>query len=204
MAGEERGVDRAYGEIKRRILLGELRLRERLDLDALARSLKLSITPVRYALTRLSAERLVAAQGARGYFVAMWSERDLRALYEWRGALALLGLQTWAMKRAPPAPVDAPYEAVVHATLSALEADANPELARAATNASDRLLAAWAVEPEYFGDAGEEIERLREAMDGADRQAVSERIRAFFARRADDASAIRKRAAMRALPANGA
>jgi DNA-binding GntR family transcriptional regulator len=204
MASEAKGAERAYAEIKRAILAGELRLKERLDIEALARSLKLSTTPVRYALTRLDAERLVAAQGARGYFVAMWSERELRALYEWRGALALLALSSWRGEGVSVSNGGPHEDRLAHA-LCALEADANAELVRAAAHASERLRPALAAEGEVLPESGGELEALEAAIAAGlqYKDEIASLIEAMFKARAEQSGAIRKRAAMRALPANG-
>ena len=65
--------ERAYQEIKARLMDGRFRLRQRLDATALATDLAVSTTPVREALLRLTAERLVAFRPSHGFSAAMWS-----------------------------------------------------------------------------------------------------------------------------------
>lgn len=96
MAADPPVSDRVYHEIRRRLLAGDYRLHARLDVGALADGLGASSTPVREALVRLAAERLITARPTRGFFVSLWSESELRALYEWRAWLAAGALATHA------------------------------------------------------------------------------------------------------------
>lgn len=57
----------------------------------LAAQLKVSRTPVRDALLRLSQEKLVRVVGARGYIVESLSERDFLDIYEVRLSLEIQG-----------------------------------------------------------------------------------------------------------------
>jgi len=98
MAADPPVSDRVYHEIRRRLLAGDYRLHARLDVGALADGLGASSTPVREALVRLAAERLITARPSRGFFVSLWSESELRALYEWRAWLAAGALATHAEK----------------------------------------------------------------------------------------------------------
>jgi len=77
----------AYAELKRRLLLGELPLTQRLAEEALAAELGVSRTPVHEALSRLHAERLVERQTQGGFFPAAPAFAETRDLYEVRMAL---------------------------------------------------------------------------------------------------------------------
>lgn len=77
----------AYAELKRRLLLGELPLTQRLAEEALAAELGVSRTPVHEALSRLHAERLVERQAQGGFFPATPAFAETRDLYEVRLAL---------------------------------------------------------------------------------------------------------------------
>jgi DNA-binding GntR family transcriptional regulator len=93
-ASAERGQagDRAYTELKRRLLLGEFPLRIRLGEERLAALLSVSRTPVRQALVRLHAERLVERLADGGYAPAAPNLVKIRQLYEVRRALELSAL----------------------------------------------------------------------------------------------------------------
>jgi DNA-binding GntR family transcriptional regulator len=90
----ERGQagDRAYAELKRRLLVGEFPLRVRLGEERLAGLLRVSRTPVRQALARLHAERLVERLPEGGYAPAAPNLIEVRQLYEVRRALELSAL----------------------------------------------------------------------------------------------------------------
>jgi DNA-binding GntR family transcriptional regulator len=59
--------------------------------EELAAQLKVSRTPVRDALLRLSQEKLVRVVGVRGYIVESLSERDFLDIYEVRRSLEIQG-----------------------------------------------------------------------------------------------------------------
>jgi len=80
-------VDLAYDALRSMILLFELRPGERLNEVHLAERLGLSRTPLREALNRLAAERLVVARGGQGFFVRDLDLQEAMELYELREAL---------------------------------------------------------------------------------------------------------------------
>src|SRR5262245_33443870 len=90
----ERGQagERAYTELKRRLLVGEFPLRIRLGEERLAALLGVSRTPVRQALARLHAERLVERRPDGGYAPAAPNLLEIRQLYEVRRGLELSAL----------------------------------------------------------------------------------------------------------------
>lgn len=203
MAAERRAGARAYQEIKKAILSGELKQRQHLDIDELASRWRVSATPVRNALAVLTAERLVALHTSRGYSVAFWSEAELTALYEWRWQLARLAAEVARSPR--PEPPVAPGGRVEEmlAMFNLLAEASNAELKHAAVAADERLLAAYRVEHEVLPQAERELVLLREAFIAADTKKTIQRLRVFFRRRILAAAAVRTRAAVRALPRNG-
>ena len=77
--------DLTYETLKERILDRKLAPGERLNIDALTRSLGVSSSPVREALVRLEAERLVVLELYAGYTVAPHPTREyLEKLYDFR------------------------------------------------------------------------------------------------------------------------
>lgn len=60
----------AYRQIRAMVLGGEIEPGEKLKLEALAGKVGMGTTPLREALSRLSTEGLVVAQGQRGYWAA--------------------------------------------------------------------------------------------------------------------------------------
>lgn len=84
--------DLVHGRIRRMVLLGVFATRERLAEERVAEMLGVSRTPVREAMARLHAERLLHRYADGGYYVAEPDLDDLRDLYEVRIALELRGL----------------------------------------------------------------------------------------------------------------
>lgn len=199
---ERRAVGRVYEDVKDRILTGHLRLRERLDVDELARLHGVSTTPVRQALTFLAYERLITPHPTRGhYHVTLWSEQGLRDLYEWRGMLACLAVEDFD---ASAAKIDVDtytaYADRIAFVLQALNARTGNELARAALNADERLRAARLVEPDVIENSQAELDALHKAIQDGSRGAIQNVLQAFHTVRVEQASAIRGRAVLRALP----
>ena len=79
--------EKAYTEIRRRILSGELSVDAPLSEYQLADELELSRTPVREAVKRLEREGLVQSIPNRGTFVAELRARDISEIYQVREQL---------------------------------------------------------------------------------------------------------------------
>lgn len=204
MAGDPRVGERVYVDIKNAILSGELRVRQRLDIDALAKRFGASATPVRQALAILTVERLVRVGAARGYQVAFWSDRELKDLYAWRFSLARLAAADLDFNGvAPPSSVRPSHPENYAAFMERLETNANPELRRAARAADERLHAALRVETEVLDDASREIAALTTALGRKDRRALHFGLGAYFRRRVAKSALIRAHVHAHAIPPNG-
>jgi DNA-binding GntR family transcriptional regulator len=90
--GLSRG-ERAYGELKRRLLLGEFALGARLGEERLAGLVGVSRTPVREALSRLHVEGFVNRLPDGGYGPTAPDLPAVRELYEVRRGLELVALR---------------------------------------------------------------------------------------------------------------
>src|SRR4051794_30388016 len=84
--------DEVYGELRRCVLVGEFPVRMRLIEEKLATGLGVSRTPVREALVRLCADRLLRKGSDGGYYVVQPDLKDLSHLYEVRITLELRGV----------------------------------------------------------------------------------------------------------------
>jgi DNA-binding GntR family transcriptional regulator len=84
--------ERVYRELRRRVLMGLFNARDRLVEEKIATLLSVSRTPIREALVRLHADRLVDRYADGGYYVAVPDLAGLRDLYELRITLELRGL----------------------------------------------------------------------------------------------------------------
>lgn len=92
-------VDEAYVAIRRLIVSGEFPPGAQLKIDALARILGVSNSPIREALRRLENERWVQTIPYRGAFVRALDEVELVELYELREFI-----ETSALRKAMPRP----------------------------------------------------------------------------------------------------
>jgi len=77
-------ADAVYRELRRRIVDASLTPGSRLDQEMLAAALGVSTTPLREALRRLEAERLVQRAAHREVVIAPFSLRELHELYQVR------------------------------------------------------------------------------------------------------------------------
>lgn len=93
---------RAYAELRRLVIDGELQPGDKMVVRVLAARLGLSATPVKSALAALSRDGLATAEPNRGYFVTVLDHRDVRELFELREAL-----EPYAARLAATAGVDA-------------------------------------------------------------------------------------------------
>jgi DNA-binding GntR family transcriptional regulator len=91
-------VDVAYEQLRRWILTGRLKPGEKLDQNWLASHMRVSRTPLRQALLRLAAEKLVAAEPHRSAVVASLSLVELEDLYQSRRALEAMLAEIGATK----------------------------------------------------------------------------------------------------------
>lgn len=85
-------VDQAYQAIKQLIIGGELAPGSALNIDALARRLGVSNSPIREALRRLEYERWVETVPFRGARVRPLEQAELVELYEFREIIELAAL----------------------------------------------------------------------------------------------------------------
>lgn len=97
--------DRVYGVLKYRILTCEILPGQRLNEQEIATELKVSRTPLREALNRLSQENLLTRIPYCGYAVTLVTEEDIRDLCESRLILETAASEL-AAARATPAEVE--------------------------------------------------------------------------------------------------
>lgn len=151
--------ERAYADLKWRLLVGDFPAGERLGENRLAALLGVSRTPVREALMRLHAEGLVARLPDGGYAPTAPDLEGVRDLYEVRMALELealhrprsLGVQrdeglirglteTWRVYRAsPPTPDPSFVVADEHFHLSLARSTGNQALVDVLASVNGRI-----------------------------------------------------------------
>jgi hypothetical protein len=196
MAGLASARARVHAAIKARLLAGAFAFRERIDIDAVARDLAVSATPVRMALVRLEDERLLFADDKGAFFVAVWSEAELRALYGWLWLLTRMALAEApaGVRAGGPDPASSP-----RALVGALTAEANPNLHRAAMAAEDRLWAARRVEGDVLPGCDRELARLGALAAAPRTRSARAALQRYFARRIGAVADIRARALVAAF-----
>lgn len=80
-------ADRVYRELKRQIMVGELRPGNSLVLSQIAENAGTSVSPVRDAVLRMVGERLVDIQGGGGFALPALTSERLAHLYGWHADL---------------------------------------------------------------------------------------------------------------------
>ena|GEM_PF-113869 len=94
-------AEKAYAEIRDRLIMLEIRPNEPLDDDALADELEMGKTPVREAIKRLEGDRLIVTYPRRGTFATGVDITDLAHISEVRALLEPLAARH-AAERATP------------------------------------------------------------------------------------------------------
>lgn len=174
----DHAVEGIYDRIKSLLLAHTLAPGQLLQIGTLAEELGVSTTPVREALTRLAAERLIVFAPKRGFFAKTASEDELRGLYTLNHTLLDSALREWNAGVQTEEDTKAPSKIFASMPLSD-----NPEqltrtvddlfvriatrsgigeLADIIRNFNDRLHHARMIESEIMEDAVEELSRLRQ------------------------------------------
>ncbi|MEV5752779.1 GntR family transcriptional regulator [Actinoallomurus sp. NPDC052308] len=197
--------DDVYEAIKTLVMEHTLAPGDRVNIDALARELEVSPTPVREALARLESDGLVRKRALAGYTVSpLLSKREFIDMFDMR--LVLEGTSArWAAERADDAtrdaivaeteqaaPLDgpAPGDRASYATFTALDARFHDLVASAADNpllrdGITRLHAHLHLHRLYFpyaksGATGDEHRRIAAAIRAADPDAAEAAMRAHL------------------------
>lgn len=165
MMADAPASERAYQHLKSAILGGKLRP-EILDIRGLGDQLRMSATPVREALARLSAERLVRFVPQHGYAVVRLTAQRLEQLYDLNGLLleaclrraARSDLETGIHAIPPLATAYADRISALSETIAG--AQPNRELLAQVEGVTRRLFLARQTEPRFFPDADIEAARL--------------------------------------------
>jgi len=91
--------DETYIRVREMLLTHEIAPGERINIDALARELDVSQTPVREALARLESDDLVVKEPLRGYqATALLGASELQDLFQFRGIIEPWAAMTAARK----------------------------------------------------------------------------------------------------------
>jgi len=160
-------MERSYSALRASLRSGMHPPGFRLEANRIADEIGVSMTPVRDALNRLVGEQLVEASSGDGFHVPRLSEADLRDLYEWHSAIAVMAART-----ARTIPDDASIaEAMAGSSLPDVtaacfgllaEAAPNRELREAISHAGERLHPFRIAEEQILAPVLGELEELFE------------------------------------------
>src|SRR5687768_981677 len=207
-ASSDHAVEGIYDRIKSLLLAHTLAPGQLLQIGTLAEELGVSTTPVREALTRLAAERLIVFAPKRGFFAKTASEDELRGLYTLNQTLLDSALREWTPgasfeeeTKAPPKifasmPLSDKPEQLTRGVDDLFVRIASRsgigELADIIRNFNDRLHHARMIEGEIIDDAVEELSRLRQLYGENNRDQLLAALSAYHVRRREMVSAICK------------
>lgn len=194
MMADAPASERAYLQLKSDILQGNLPVGP-LDIRTLGDRLRLSATPVREALARLGAERLVQLSAYHGYAIAHPPAHRLQYLYELNGALLDLCLGRIGRSEFSTASGSAPRAADYALGATRLfneiaSAQNNLELMERIAEIGDRLLAARRCELAIFSAAAESLAALCALWDARDVWPMRQLLRSYHDVRAARADTI--------------
>lgn len=180
-----------------------------LQIGVLAEELSVSTTPVREALTRLAAERLIVATRKRGFFTRAPSEAELLGLYCVNETLLDGAIARWRERVTdqPEASLlslddPSPAERVRHTAELFTQVAARcglPEFAALVGNINDRLHHARLVEQDLIRDTQGEWAQLAALEAAGKRDELRAALRAYHKRRERQVSAICRELLLRAF-----
>lgn len=200
-----------YERIKHWLLAQTLVPGQLLQIGVLADELGVSTTPVREALTRLAAERMIMSVPKRGFFARTPSEDDILGLYSVNQTILEASLARWpeAAVGANPPPEASAEVAIQERSAEQLTRQAGElflqiatrsgvgEFAEIVRNMNDRLHHARVLECEIVPNVFVEIDRLAALAAGNDRHQLREALKAYHEERLRLVSAISKELLLR-------
>ncbi len=198
---EKRSInDRVYDAIKADLLDAAYRPGEHIEAATLADSLSASVTPVRIALYRLAAERLLETHTGEGFYVPQPTEADLLDLYDWTQNLLVMALRIVAATPAghllfiePTLALDNIPIATRQLFQSIADTAGHREIALAVMSANDRLQAFRSLKLGIVPDRDAELAAMLAHWRARDFAALATALTDYHARRRTIASQIVRR-----------
>ncbi|MBM0108662.1 GntR family transcriptional regulator [Steroidobacter sp. S1-65] len=204
----DHAVEGIYDRIKALLLAHTLAPGQLLQIGTLAEELGVSTTPVREALTRLAAERLIVFAPKRGFFAKTASEDELRGLYTLNQTLLDSAIREWTAAAQAEEEARAPSKIFASMPLSDKPEQLTRtvddlfvriatrsgigELADIVRNFNDRLHHARMIEGEIIEDAVEELSNLRQLYGDNDQERLQAALQKYHQRRREMVSSICK------------
>ncbi|PBJ81801.1 transcriptional regulator [Lysobacteraceae bacterium NML93-0399] len=178
---------RLYGQLRRAVLCGRFTPGQRLEPATLAHEFDTSLTPVRFALYRLSGEGLVNDQARDGFYMPLPTEAMLRDLYEWMEHLLLMACDRGATPNGRAHMSIESDAGTAKATWQLFDSIARrtPQRAlhHAARRTNDQLAPIRSAKRSLVPDAAAEFADLARAWERADIENLKAALRAYHARR---------------------
>jgi DNA-binding GntR family transcriptional regulator len=190
-------VEGVYDRLKSRLLGQRLVPGQLLQIGPLADELGVSTTPVREALTRLAAERLIVSAPKKGFFAKTPTEDEIHGLYCVNHTLLDTALSRWPKKTEEEAALsevvaspqqqarDPQYLTQLTADVfrQIAERSGIVEIARIVSNMNDRLHHPRMIEYEIIEDAAPELAKVAELYAAARRNDLRIAVKAYHERR---------------------
>lgn len=200
-----------YERIKHWLLAQTLVPGQLLQIGVLADELGVSTTPVREALTRLAAERMIMSVPKRGFFARTPSEDDIFGLYSVNQTILDAAVMRWPEGTGQAAPAEAAAAEVPVQDRSAEQLARQTgelflqvatrsgvgEFAEIVRNMNDRLHHARVLECEIVPNVFVEMGRMTALAAGNDRARLREALKAYHSERLRLVSAISKELLLR-------
>lgn len=199
-----------YERIKHWLLAQTLVPGQLLQIGVLADELGVSTTPVREALTRLAAERMIMSVPKRGFFARTPSEDDILGLYSVNQTILDAAVMRWPETSAPVVSAEVAAEVPVQDRSAEQLARQTGELflqvatrsgvgefAEIVRNMNDRLHHARVLECEIVPNVFVEMGRMATLVGGNDRAQLREALKAYHDERVRLVSAISKELLLR-------
>jgi len=200
-----------YERIKNWLLAQALVPGQLLQIGVLADELGVSTTPVREALTRLAAERLIMSVPKRGFFARTPSEDDIFGLYSVNRTILDAAVGRWPEVNPAPSSGDAAAAPIAIQERSAEQLARQTgelflqvalrsgvgEFAEIVRNMNDRLHHARVLECEIVPDAFVEVDRIAELIAAHDRVQLRAALETYHNQRLGLAASISKELLLR-------
>jgi DNA-binding GntR family transcriptional regulator len=187
-------VEGVYDRLKHRLLGQRLVPGQLLQIGPLAEELGVSTTPVREALTRLAAERLIISTPKKGFFAKTPTEDEIHGLYCVNQTLLDSALSRWpgteeaTRAHVPTSPepqrtVDQMVQVTGRLFLQVATRSGIGEIAQIVNNMNDRLYHPRLIECELIEDAGSELSQLDDLYSAGRRDELRAAIKAYHEKR---------------------
>lgn len=199
-----------YERIKNWLLAQSLVPGQLLQIGVLADELGVSTTPVREALTRLAAERMIMSVPKRGFFARTPSEDDIFGLYSVNRTILDAAVGRWPDDNPEPAAgteevavsiQERSAEQLARQTgelfLQVAQRSGVGEFAEIVRNMNDRLHHARVLECEIVPDVFVELARIAELVAAHDREQLRPAIEVYHNQRLAHVAAISKELLLR-------